>query len=333
MLQVVPTKRSTYLSARLLLTAILFIAPACGLNTSSNFARESKGLEPEIVSVRNPNIIIQQPAAESLVTLGSLVTFSWLPESIEAYDDAGLKDSPIQETIQETITKSLNRNGYVYHESTVPGETQFGRKERRKHIQPKDIILVKSWKWAGVNFGGGGFLKEITLDNKSNQHVKDLKIRIDYLGTKTKKEGTRGPTSTFVIKGLIPAKSEKTFKDINVGFRHPHAREESIRVLSVKPMIRDLLIGYTLVTENTLNNQDINTRYSVTADPSGISNRKSEYEKGTVIIDVLDAETSVLVWRGAVQALANFDVSKATELNRIKLAVEKLVASFIMSNQ
>ena len=119
MLQIISAKKSIDLSAYMLLTAILIATLACSHNNSSNLMKESEELESEIVSTRNLNIIIQPP-----------VTFTWLPESIKAYDEPGLKDFPVQETIQKAITESLTRNGYVYKKSTYANKTLIKRKRK-----------------------------------------------------------------------------------------------------------------------------------------------------------------------------------------------------------
>lgn len=324
MLQKIPARKLTCLFSLLFLTAIYLSPPAYTDDPPSNFYKEpakSAKSESGVVSVRNPNVIVQPSDAESAIT------FSWLPESVRAYGEPGLKGSPVQEAIQETVIESLTESNYEYD-----GETPIYRRGE-SNIQPQDLILVKSWKWAGANFGGGGFLREITLDNRSSRSYTDLEIRIDYLGTAGPKEGIRGPTSIFVIHSLLPAKSEKTFKDINVGFRHPGERGESMRVLSLKYVTDNLSVGYILVPENALNDTDLNRGYDVTSGPSEGDDKMNEYRKGTLIIDVMDAETRTFVWRGAVQALTDSDISESEKLKRIRAAAEKLIEEFIESDQ
>lgn len=108
--------------------------------------------------------------------------------------------------------------------------------EKGTPSQAKDLILVKNWEWSGGQYGTEGILKEITLDNKSSEAWKDIEISINFLGTKGAKLGTRGFTSRAVIHDIIAPRSEKTFTGINVGFRHPEAKEVSISVRSAKPI-------------------------------------------------------------------------------------------------
>ncbi len=108
--------------------------------------------------------------------------------------------------------------------------------EKGSPTQAKDLILVKNWEWAGGQYGTEGILKQITLINKSSESWKDIKIRVDYLGIAGPKVGIRGFTSRAVIHDVLPAHSEKTFHDINMGFRHPDAKTEDISVMSAKPI-------------------------------------------------------------------------------------------------
>ena len=101
-------------------------------------------------------------------------------------------------------------------------------------LQAKDLIQVKNYEWTGGRYGTEGILKEITLVNKSDKNWKDMKIRVDYLGIPGPKVGIRGFTSRAVIHDILPAHSERTYKGINVGFKHPDANSIDISVMSAK---------------------------------------------------------------------------------------------------
>ncbi|HWP91599.1 MAG TPA: DUF4136 domain-containing protein [Thermodesulfobacteriota bacterium] len=320
MLQVFTTKRPLVISGYLFLGIIILVALVYGQSASSNFEEEPTKSPSEAVFIRNPNFIIETP-----------VRFAWLPESINAYYLAGLtagpKDFPSQNTIQKAITKRLTPHGFEYDKSAYSGKAVFDREKKGTEMKPSDLILVKNWAWA-ANFGASGLLREITLENKGSQDVRDLRIKVGYLGTAREKEGYWGPTSIFVIQDLLPANSEKTFKNINIGFRHPDGIRENMSVLSAKTITHDLLIGYYLVPVNAINDHDLNKTYNITE--AGQENDiNNEYKKGTLIIDVIDAETRVLVWRGAMQALPSFDSSDFMKQEKINLAVEKLIINFI----
>ena len=278
--------------------------------------------EAVIVSKQNSDFIIEQPA-----------TFSWLPESIKIYAYSRSHGFPIEETFQRSIAELLTKSGYEFKQPTDNMAVSSDLIRQGTTIRPKDLITVKNWRWAGVNFGAGEMLREITFDNRSIHTFKDLKLKIDYLGTMGPKEGFAGPTAIFFIHDILPAQSEKKFNDIVVGFRHPDAKQEKIRVLNAKTVINDLLIGYVFVLEGPLNDEYINRKNGIIKVPSGENEVLNEYEKGTVIVDVVDAKSRVLVWRGALQARVNFDDPEDKTRKSIELAIQKLVNKFNLSNQ
>jgi hypothetical protein len=301
---------------------ILAIYGCSHSNGSLNQDNSSDRHASAIVSIRNPDFVIQPP-----------VTFSWLPESIQVFEDPRFKDYPIQEAFRNAITDSLTKGGYEFKQSMSAWKSGSSSVHKRADIGPKDLILVKDWEWAGPSFGAGGILKEITLDNRSKQNFTDLKIRIDYLGTKGPKEGYGGPTSIFVIHDTLPAGSVKTFKDINIGFRHPDERRERIRILNAKTITSDLLIGFTMALESELSDQQISQNYGIAPGLSSNKDKMNNYEKGTVIIDVADAESRTLIWRGALQALVSSDIPEDVRRERINKAVKMLMDDFIDSNK
>lgn len=131
--------------------------------------------------------------------------------------------------------------------------------EKGSPTQAKDLILVQNWEWSGGQYGTEGIIKEITLENNSTENWKDIKIRIDFLGTKGGKVGVRGFTSRAVIHDILPAKSTRTYSGINVGFRHPEAREVSISVMSAKP-ISDKEVRYRQAKKEGKSPKDVRTR-------------------------------------------------------------------------
>jgi len=92
--------------------------------------------------------------------------------------------------------------------------------------RPSDLIVVKNWEWSGGQYATEGILKEITLENKGEINYRDIEIQLEYFSPSGEK---LGPT-TAVIHGILPAKSEKTFYGINVGFRQPQAKKTVITV-------------------------------------------------------------------------------------------------------
>ena len=102
-------------------------------------------------------------------------------------------------------------------------------------VLPSSLILVKNWEWTGGQFGTEGILKEITLENRSNNNYKDIKVRINQLDVKgSAKVSSEGYTANVTIHGILPAQSTSTYNDVNVGFRHPDSTRTNIYVLDAK---------------------------------------------------------------------------------------------------
>lgn len=123
----------------------------------------------------------------------------------------------------------------------------------------KDLILVQNWEWSGGQYGTEGIIKEITLENNSTENWKDIKIRVDFLGISGGKVGTSGFTSRAIIHDILPAKSTRTYSGINIGFRHPDAREVSISVMSAKP-ISDKEVRYRQAKKEGKSPKDVRVR-------------------------------------------------------------------------
>ncbi len=313
---------STAMAPYLLLFSILTTFGCSHNNGSLSQDNTFIKLAPAVISIINPDFVIRPP-----------VTFTWLPEPIQVFEDPRSNELPIQETFRKAISESLTTKGYKLKQSTNAWKSGPSSAKKRGDIEPKDLILVKDWEWAGPSFGAGGILKELTLDNRSKHDLTDLKIRIDYLGTKGPKEGYGGPTSIFMIHDTLPGRSVKTFKDVNIGFRHPDERRERMRILNAKTIASDLLIGFTLALESALSDEEISQNYDIVPVLARDKDKMNRYEKGTVIIDVADAESRSLIWRGALQAFASSEVPEALRRERIDKAVKILIDNFIDSTK
>lgn len=92
--------------------------------------------------------------------------------------------------------------------------------------RPTDLIVVKNWEWSGSQYATEGILKEITLENKGGTNYKDIEIQLEYFSPSGEKIGP----STAIIHDTLPAKSEKTFYGINVGFKQPQIKKTVITV-------------------------------------------------------------------------------------------------------
>jgi len=273
------------LSVLLLLTAIIGcgspkkIANKSDLNTDNN--------KQNTVLFKIQDVIIE-----------STSIFAWYPESKKIYEDPNLKDLPLTNEIKEAIFQKLKAKGITdvqYYEITSSFDN---RRTNNESLLPKELISVKEWKWEGANFGATGLLKKLVLENNSSWNYRDIKVRIDYLGTMGGKEGTAGPTATFTINDKIPAKSEKTFTKINVGFRHPDSKKERIRVTNATKTTDQFLVGFILVQERILDEEEINRIYGLNKNTGRNNDKTINFEPGTLVVDIIHPTTGGLSWRG-----------------------------------
>ncbi|MFQ5788333.1 MAG: hypothetical protein ACE5H1_10195, partial [Thermodesulfobacteriota bacterium] len=142
--------------------------------------------------------------------------------------------STIKDVIQSGTKKTFkNINFGIMHsdlQKTIVRVVGAEKIEKGTLGHPKDLILVKDWEWAGGRYGTEGILKEITLENRSKNNYSNIKLEVQYLGIPGAKVGPKGHTERTVIHDILPANRERTYKGINVGFRHPHANKVNIVV-------------------------------------------------------------------------------------------------------
>ena len=60
----------------------------------------------------------------------------------------------------------------------------------------------------------------------------------------------------------------------------------------------------------------------------GKSSKLDQYEKGTIIVDILDTSTNKSVWRGVVQGYADMNLSRAERGKRMESIMQQLLAEF-----
>lgn len=96
------------------------------------------------------------------------------------------------------------------------------------------------------------------------------------------------------------------------------------------PQRADFLVGYLVALESELDDQTIAKLYGNT--PGLPLQSTEDYEKGTLIVDIVDGVTRQSVWRGALQAAVTFDVEHSVRQQRVTAAVETLLNNFLQAN-
>ena len=95
------------------------------------------------------------------------------------------------------------------------------------------------------------------------------------------------------------------------------------------PQQADFLVGYLVALESELDDQAIAKLYGNT--PGLPLQSTEDYEKGTLVVDIVDGVTKHSVWRGALQAAVTFDVEHSLRQQRVKSAVETLLNNFLQA--
>lgn len=88
--------------------------------------------------------------------------------------------------------------------------------------------------------------------------------------------------------------------------------------LNFSPYVRargEFWVAYTVVYESTMSDELMTRKFGMM--PGFINSQPTRYEKGSLILDVIDASKQKTVWRSSVQGLAAPELSD--ELRRIRL--------------
>lgn len=90
----------------------------------------------------------------------------------------------------------------------------------------------------------------------------------------------------------------------------------------------DFLVGYVIALESSLKDEEINRQYQLNPGLPGQAVNSNQYEKGTLIIDLIDPGSKRSMWRGAMQGFARFDTVEEVRKNRINLFVDRLLQNY-----
>ena len=90
----------------------------------------------------------------------------------------------------------------------------------------------------------------------------------------------------------------------------------------------DLQVGYTVVLNDALSDQEINDRYGIQPSLSLPAPDAGRYEKGTLVIDIIDAKTGRTAWRSALQGYADLKISREERQDRLNDMVMFMLARF-----
>ncbi len=99
------------------------------------------------------------------------------------------------------------------------------------------------------------------------------------------------------------------------GYRYTASRADS-----------DFLVGYTLALESALDDAAIAARYGLQPGLVGTGVDNSRYEKGTLIVYLVNPARMHVVWRAALQGLVVLDLPPDMREPRIRAAINRVLA-------
>ena len=92
--------------------------------------------------------------------------------------------------------------------------------------------------------------------------------------------------------------------------------------------LADLQVGYIVVMNGALSGKEINDRYGIQPGLNLQAPDTVRYEKGTLVIDIIDKKTGRTAWRGALQGFADLEISKEDRQERLNDMVMFMLARF-----
>jgi hypothetical protein len=89
-----------------------------------------------------------------------------------------------------------------------------------------------------------------------------------------------------------------------------------------------LLVGCVAALEEALNDLEINNFYGFKTGWSPGGGAPQKYEKGMLILDIMDGRTGMPLYRGSVRANVDLGLPEKVRKERLDLAIAQLLSSF-----
>lgn len=117
--------------------------------------------------------------------------------------------------------------------------------------------------------------------------------------------------------------------------RNAIAEDMQMKGLPISPVgsPSDYHVAYTLATESTLDDETLMKRYNISPGVNTSSQAANIYEKGTLLIHIIDAKTRQTVWQSAVQAGIQYDISEDQRRANIRSVVRTMLRNFPVTKE
>jgi hypothetical protein len=92
--------------------------------------------------------------------------------------------------------------------------------------------------------------------------------------------------------------------------------------------LADLRVGYLVIMDGALSDKELNDRYGIQPGLNLEAPDSARYEKGTLVIDIIDMKTGRTAWRGALEGFAYLEISREDRQERLNDMVMFMLARF-----
>ena len=99
------------------------------------------------------------------------------------------------------------------------------------------------------------------------------------------------------------------------------------------PSQADLLLAYTAATERSLSDQELLRRFGLVPGYSAPENRAASYERGSLVLYLVDPTNGRVVWRCAAQTLIDFDAQPEIRRQRIEAGIASMLETLPVTSR
>ncbi len=91
------------------------------------------------------------------------------------------------------------------------------------------------------------------------------------------------------------------------------------------PSQADLLLAYTAATERNLSDQELLRRFGLVPGYKSAEDAAATYERGSMVLYLVDPSNGQVVWRCAVQSLIDFEAQPQLRRQRIEAGIASML--------
>lgn len=99
------------------------------------------------------------------------------------------------------------------------------------------------------------------------------------------------------------------------------------------PSQAELLLAYTAATERNLNDQELLRRFGLVPGYSAPESSTTSYERGSLVLYLIDPSKGLVVWRCAAQTLVDFNAQPETRRQRIESGIASMLETLPVASR